>query len=93
MQSTGLLIYVVIVFVLLWVLIIRPQQRRVRAHRDLVASLGVGERVVTIGGVHGVIRSLNESTLTLRVASEVDLTVARSAIARRLSEEEARESS
>ncbi len=67
-----------------WFLLIRPQQKRMRAQRDLVAALQVGDRVITAGGIHGTITAVDDETVALEVAAGVVLTLARPAISRRL---------
>jgi preprotein translocase subunit YajC len=72
-----------VTFVLLWVLFILPQQRRVRAHQALVASVEPGDEVVLSAGIHGRIVDLGAEDMTLEVAPGVVLRVARQAILRR----------
>mgnify|MGYP001814460079 CR=1 FL=1 len=74
------LIVLVVFFVLMWVLFILPQQRRVKAQQEYVASLQVGDDVVTAGGVYGTIAGLTETTVDLVVADGIVLTFARAAI-------------
>lgn len=66
-------------------LLIRPQQRRQRAQRDLLSSLSVGDDVATIGGILGVIREMDDDEATLEVAPGVEIRFLRSAIARKIS--------
>ena len=65
-----------------WCLIVRPQQQRMREQRELVAALAPGDRVITAGGIHGELVSVDDETVELRVAAGVVLTIARPAIAR-----------
>lgn len=76
------LIVLAVTFVLLWVIFILPQQRRVRAHQALVASLEAGDRVVLSAGIYGRIVELGPEDLTLEVAPGVELRVARQAVLR-----------
>jgi preprotein translocase subunit YajC len=62
-------------------LLIRPQQRRQRQLQDTIASLKTGDRVITTGGVIGVITMVRESTFLIRSADKTILEIARSAIA------------
>lgn len=71
-----------ITFVLLWVLFILPQQRRVRAHQHLVATLEEGDEVVLSAGIFGRITTLGPEELTLEVAPGIELRVARQAVLR-----------
>src|SRR5687768_15264633 len=75
------LLLIVAVF---YLLLIRPQQRKAKQHQDLVSSIGTGDRVVTIGGIHGTVETIDEETVRLEVAPGTVLTMARGAIARRL---------
>jgi preprotein translocase subunit YajC len=77
------LIVVAVTFALLWFLFIRPQQRRVREHNALVASVQPGDEVVLSAGIYGRIVELGPDELTLEVAPGVELRVARQAILRR----------
>jgi preprotein translocase subunit YajC len=65
-------------------LLIRPQQRRARAQRQLLESVQVGDEVMTIGGMYGTVRVVEDDRVTLEVAPSVDLTFSKSAIARKL---------
>lgn len=73
-----------IAFVAMYFLLIRPQQKRAKKQRALVQSLGVGDRVITIGGIHGVVRSLDDDTVVLEVAPGTTMTMTRSAVGRRV---------
>jgi preprotein translocase subunit YajC len=76
------LIVLAVTFVLLWVLFIRPQQRRVRAHQALVASVQPGDQVILSAGIYGRIVELGPEDLVLEVAPGVELRVARQAVLR-----------
>jgi preprotein translocase subunit YajC len=69
------------------VLIVRPQRRQMAAHRALVASLQVGDDVMTGSGIYGTIRGLDDETVDLEVSPDVVLRVARGAIAQRVEPE------
>ncbi|HVF75035.1 MAG TPA: preprotein translocase subunit YajC [Acidimicrobiales bacterium] len=79
MEALPLLILVA----LMWLLLIRPQQQRVRRQRDLVATLAVGDRVVTIGGIKGTIVGLDEEEARIEVAPGTVLTLVRPAVSRK----------
>ena len=85
-QGSGLtsLLLLVLMGVFFYFLLIRPQQRRARQQRALIDSLDVGDDVMTIGGLYGTIRRLDEDRVTLEVSPGVDLQFTKSAIARRL---------
>ncbi|MBE0417403.1 MAG: preprotein translocase subunit YajC [Coriobacteriia bacterium] len=83
MQGSGGLIYLGVLVIAFYLLIIRPQMQRTKQTRELMASLVVGDRVVTIGGLHGSIVSIEGTVVTLRVADGVELHFEKSAIARK----------
>src|SRR3954453_4581330 len=80
----GPLIAIALMFLVFWVLIILPQQRRVRAHQALVRAIEVGDEVMTTSGLYGTIASLDEEDVMLEVAPGTVLRFARGAIAKAL---------
>ncbi len=68
----------------MWVLLILPQQRRMRQHQAVIASLRVGDEIVTAGGVYGTITSVDDDTLGVEVAPGVVLRVLRNAVSQRV---------
>jgi preprotein translocase subunit YajC len=87
-QSGGLfgLLPLLIIGVLFYFMLIRPQQKRARDQRQLVDSLSVGDKVITIGGFHGTVRSVDESTVSLELNPSNVATLSKQAIARRVVE-------
>jgi preprotein translocase subunit YajC len=80
----GPLLALLVTFGLMWALLILPQQRRVRQHQEVVASLEVGDEIVTAGGLYGTITSVDEETLAVEVAPGIVLRVLRSAVSQRI---------
>ncbi|MDP8955596.1 MAG: preprotein translocase subunit YajC [Actinomycetota bacterium] len=78
------LLLLVLMGVFFYFLLIRPQQRRARQQRALIDSLDVGDEVMTVGGLFGTIRRIQDDRVTLEVAPGVDLQYSKSAIARRI---------
>jgi len=69
-------------FLIMYLLLIRPQQRRQRELAAMIAGLRKHDEVVTAGGVHGTIVQVNEETVVLRVDDHVKLEVDKSAVTR-----------
>ena len=65
--------------------VVRPQRRQMVAHRSLVASLDVGDEVITAGGLYGTIRAIRDDIVDLEIANGVVVRLARGAIARQAS--------
>ena len=78
------LIPFVLLLALMWFLLIRPQQARVRKQRELVSSIAVGDEIVTAGGIIGTVRVLTDDELRLEVSPGVEMRLLRVAISRRL---------
>jgi preprotein translocase subunit YajC len=84
----GPLLILVGVFVLMWALVILPEQRRRKEHIAVVARLQVGDEVMTTAGLYGTIADLDDEVVSLEVAPGTVLRVARGAVGRRLVEEQ-----
>ena len=68
------------IFLIFYFMIIRPQQKRAKEREKLLSNLDKGDKVVTNGGIHGVIAGLEEKTALLQVSDNVKLKIDRSAI-------------
>jgi preprotein translocase subunit YajC len=80
-------VYLVVLVAGFFFLVVRPQRRQMAARRALIASVDLGDDVVTSGGIHGTVRALGDDTLQLEIAPGVVVTVARGAVAGRLTGE------
>ncbi|MGH6905155.1 MAG: preprotein translocase subunit YajC [Geminicoccaceae bacterium] len=70
-----------LIFVVFYFLLIRPQQKKMKAHRDMVGALKRGDRVLTAGGIIGtVVKVEDDNTLLIDIAKDVRVRVARSTI-------------
>lgn len=77
----GQLIVLVAMFALLWVFLIMPQRRRAAAQRELLASVQVGDEILTVGGLIGRVRSAHDEELVLEIAPGTEVRVARRSVA------------
>ncbi len=71
----------ILLFVIMWVVMIRPQQKRAKALRERQASLKKGDNVVTIGGMHATVNAVSDTTVSLRLSEGVFVKYDKSAIA------------
>jgi preprotein translocase subunit YajC len=78
------LLPILLIIVVFYFLIIRPQQARARQQRQLVGSLGAGDRIITIGGIYGTVQGVDEDTIRLEVAPDTVMTISKAAVARRV---------
>jgi preprotein translocase subunit YajC len=74
----------ILLFGIFYFLLIRPQQKRQREQKDLLASLRKGDQVITAGGLYGKITGLTDSVVTLEITEKVRVKVARSQISTKL---------
>lgn len=72
-----------IIFLIFYFLLIRPQQKKAKEHREMLAKLERGDVVITTGGIYGRITGIAEETVTLEVADNVRVKVAKEYIATR----------
>lgn len=71
----------ILIFVIFWFFLIRPQQRKMKDHREMVAALRRGDQVVTGGGVMGkVTKVLDENTVQVEIAEDVRVRVVKGTI-------------
>ena len=75
------LLPIFLIIAIFYFLLIRPQQKRQRQLQDTIASLKTGDRVITSGGIIGVITMVRETTFLIRSADKTILEIARSSIA------------
>jgi preprotein translocase subunit YajC len=77
----GFFVPFIFIFVIMYFVMFRPQKKRQQEQQRLISSLKTGDRVVTNGGIHGLIANVKETTVMLKVADNVKLEVEKSAIA------------
>jgi preprotein translocase subunit YajC len=76
------LLLIVLLFGVMYFLMIRPQQKRRREALQMQNTLGPGDQIVTIGGLHGTVVTMEDDVVTVEVAPGVNVKFARPAIAR-----------
>lgn len=80
------MVFMVLMMVVMYFILIRPQRNKAKAQEDLQKAMQPGDEVVTIGGAHGVITSVREKTVLVRI-NEGKIEFDRSAIAQRVPKE------
>jgi preprotein translocase subunit YajC len=76
------LIIIVAMFALLWLLLIRPQRARQQQQKQLLESVDVGDEILTVGGIYGIVEEVeDDDDLVVQVAEGVSVRVARRAVA------------
>ncbi|GAA6137613.1 preprotein translocase subunit YajC [Arenicella sp. 4NH20-0111] len=74
------LLPMVALFVVFYFLLIRPQQKRQKEHKNMVAGLAKGDEVVTMGGVLGKISAIDDNFITLEISKGVEIRVQRQSV-------------
>ena len=77
----GAFLPLILMFVVFYFLLIWPQQKKAKAHRQVLANLQKGDSVVTSGGIYGTITGITDTVVTLEIAEKIRIKVARSSIA------------
>ncbi len=80
-NSISFFVPLLAMFAILYFLIIRPQQKQAKKQREMLDSLKKGDKVVTNGGIFGVISNLSDTAVTLEIAKSVHIRILRSQIA------------
>lgn len=82
MENTAVFfIFLILLFAMFYFLIIRPQRKRQKRHQELMDALTPGDRIITIGGIHGKIESMTEENIILKVESGATIRMSRNAVA------------
>lgn len=71
----------VLMFVIFYFLLIRPQQKKTKEHREMVAGIKKGDRIITSGGIHGQVTAVDDATLTVEISDKVRVKLNRANVA------------
>lgn len=74
----------IVIFVLFWFLLVRPQQKRMKEQQKMLSEIQKGDEVVTQGGMIGRVTKATEQYLTLEIADKVEVSIQRGAVAAKL---------
>ncbi len=81
MANIAQFVPLVLIFIVFYFLLIRPQQKKAKEHQVYLTNLKKGDKIITGGGIHGQIVGLTETVATLEIAENVRIKINRSAIA------------
>ncbi|HCY84523.1 MAG TPA: preprotein translocase subunit YajC [Desulfobacteraceae bacterium] len=80
---------IIILFAIFYFLLIRPQQKKAKEHREMIGNLKKGNRIVTTGGIYGTILNIDDTTIGLEIAEKVKIKISRGNVAALVSDAEA----
>ena len=83
----GPLIFIVVMLLLMWLLLVRPQRKRQVEQAELLGSLEIGDEIVTAGGLYGYVEEIGDDEVTIEVAPGTNVRIAKRAVAAVLTEE------
>jgi preprotein translocase subunit YajC len=83
------LFMMVIIFGIFYFILIRPQQKKAKEHKKMVEELKKGDKIITQGGIYGMVEGTGANTLTVKIAEGTKVKIARSSVATVLTDEEA----
>jgi len=75
------LVVMILIFIIFYFLLIRPQQKQQRKLQEMRAGLKKGDKVITTGGIYGVIVGISDDIVSLQIADKVKIDIAKNAIA------------
>ncbi len=81
------LIFIAFLIAIFYFMLIRPQKKRVQQHQQLIASVTEGDEVVTIGGIHGVVKLMADDYVEIEVSPTTTIRFVTSAIARKVTDD------
>jgi preprotein translocase subunit YajC len=82
------ILFLIAMFAVFYLLLVRPQQKRAKKQREIVSSVEVNDRIVTLGGIHGTVRYSDDQVIHLEVAPGTTVTFSKGAVAKKLIEDD-----
>ena len=79
---------IVAIFLIFYFIVFRPQRKRQKALQEMLKNLRNGDKVITSGGIYGIVAGMKEDRVHLRVADQVKIEISRNAIVAKQTEDE-----
>lgn len=87
MEGGGFLIFLIAMFAIMYLLVIRPQRNKQRAMQDLLSKVAPGDEIITIGGIYGDVVEVQDEKVIVEIAEDIQIEVARRAISQIIPQE------
>jgi preprotein translocase subunit YajC len=91
-SGSGFFLIIILGFLILWLVVVRPQRKRQNRQQQMLGDLRVGDEVITAGGIYGTVTGLADDYVEVEIAPKLEVRVARRAIAAVTNEPEPEES-
>ena len=82
----GFILQLILVFAIFYFLLIRPQQKKMKEHEDMLNSIKPKDEIVTGGGIYATVVKAEEAVLTVKIADGVEVKISRSSVREKVSE-------
>lgn len=79
-STMSMVVQLVLIFLVFYFILIRPQQKKIREHETMLNAIKKGDKIITGGGVLGVVEKANDETLEVRIANGIVVTVYRATV-------------
>ena len=86
-NALGMFLPFILIFVVMYFLVLRPQKKQQKEAQEMRASLKKGDEVVTLGGIYGTVRGINDESLQIEIAKGVIVNVAKNSVSAQMKEE------
>ena len=80
LSSIFMIGFMILIIVMLYFVMVRPQRKRMKEHQELIGELRSGDKVITIAGIYGEIQSVSEDSIVLKVESGTTIRVTKNSI-------------
>lgn len=77
----------VLIFVIFYFLLIYPESKKRKQHQKMVEALKKDDKIITTGGIHGIVKNVKKNIITVKIADKVDVEIDRSAVVRVITKE------
>jgi len=77
----GAFIPLILMFAIFYFLLIRPQQKKAKAHKQMLSAVKKGDKIVSSGGLHGLVTGVTEDVITMEIAPKVRVKISRGSVA------------
>ncbi|MBN1154206.1 preprotein translocase subunit YajC [candidate division KSB1 bacterium] len=86
-SSYGMFLPIILIFLIMYFLIFRPQMKRQKEQKKMIESVKKGDKIITIGGIFGTVVGVKDNSVILKVSENTKIELARTSIARIIGEE------